>query len=113
MCAAHEQIGQIHEAEVSAKKEVGVAEKRAKEIREKADKDAKEIITAAQKEAQMILQRHSNGLQDRKREIEQSTLNESEKITKQIEKSARGRFDDAVKQAVRMITGVDEQDGRR
>ncbi|TFG06337.1 hypothetical protein EU522_01730 [Candidatus Thorarchaeota archaeon] len=108
MCAAHEEIDHIHEAEVSARKDVEAAEKRAREIRESAEKDAKEIIAAAEKEAQMIRQRHSESLQDKRRKIEQDTLKESEKIAKGIEKGARGRFDEAVKKAVRMITGVDE-----
>jgi len=42
MCAAHEEIDQIHEAEEAANKQLKEAEAHAKEIRESAEKEAKE-----------------------------------------------------------------------
>jgi vacuolar-type H+-ATPase subunit H len=56
MCAAHEEIDQIHEAEEAAKKQLDEAEARAKKIRESAEKEAKKIVESAEKEAKMAAQ---------------------------------------------------------
>jgi vacuolar-type H+-ATPase subunit H len=105
MCAAQQDIDQIQEAEMEAKKDLEAAEKRAKKIRESAEKDAKEILETAEKEAQMAAQRLLDGLQDKRMEIEQQTQNETDKTIKSLEKNARGKVDAAVKSAVKTITG--------
>lgn len=105
MCAAQEEIDQIHEAEEAANKQLEEAEARAKKIRESAEKEAKEIIEAAEKEAKMAAQRSSDGLKARRMEIEQKVLKETEKKIAEIEISARGEVKKAVDIVYRVITG--------
>ena len=105
MCAAHEEIDQIHEAEEAAKKQLEEAEASAKKIRESAEKEAKDIIETAEKEAKMAAQRSRDGLKDRRMEIEQKVLKETEKKIAEIEISARGEVKRAVDVVYKVIAG--------
>lgn len=105
MCAAHEEIDQIHEAEEAAKKQLDEAEARAKKIRESAEKEAKKIIESAEKEAKMAAQRSRDGLQDRRVEIEQKVLKETDKTIAEVEISARGEVKKAIDIVYKMIAG--------
>ena len=105
MCAAHEEIDQIHDAEEAAKKQLDEAEARAKKIRESAEKEAKDIIETAEKEAKMAAQRSRDGLKARRMEIEQKVLKETEKKIAEIEISARSEVKKAVDIVYKVITG--------
>jgi vacuolar-type H+-ATPase subunit H len=105
MCAAHEEIDQIHEAEEAANKQLKEAEAHAKKIRESAEKEAKEIIENAEKEAKMAAQRSRDGLQARRLEIEQKVQKETEKRISGIEDSARGQVKKAVDIVYKLVTG--------
>ncbi|MFX1273335.1 MAG: hypothetical protein ACFFAX_16775 [Promethearchaeota archaeon] len=105
MCAAHEEIDQIHEAEEAASKQLKEAEARAKKIRENAEKEAKDIIENAEKEAKMAAQRARDGLQARRLEIEKKVQKEIEKKISGIEDSARGNVKKAVDIVYKVITG--------
>ncbi|MHA2354501.1 MAG: hypothetical protein ACXADC_04975 [Candidatus Thorarchaeota archaeon] len=105
MCAAHEEIDQIHEAEEAARKQLEEAEARAKKIREDAEKEAKAIIDTAEKEAKMAAQRSRDGLQARRLEIEQEVQKDTEKQISGIEGSARGEVKKAVDIVFKMIAG--------
>jgi vacuolar-type H+-ATPase subunit H len=105
MCAAHEEIDQIHEAEEAAKKQLEEAEARAKKIREGAEKEAKDIIETAEKEAKMAAQRSKDGLQARRLEIEKEVQKDTEKQISGIEGSARGEVKKAADIVYKMIAG--------
>lgn len=105
MCAAHEEIDQIHEAEEAAKKQLDEAEASAKKIREGAEKEAKKIVENAEKEAKMAAQRSRDGLQDRRVKIEQKVLKETDKTIAEIEISARGEVKKAIDVVYKMIAG--------
>jgi vacuolar-type H+-ATPase subunit H len=105
MCAAHEEIDQIHEAEEAAKKQLDEAEASAKKIREGAEKEAKNVVEAAEKEAKMAAQRSKDGLEARRMEIEQKVLKETDKTIAEIEISARGEVKKAVDLVYKVITG--------
>ncbi|MFX1331086.1 MAG: hypothetical protein ACFE9W_06000 [Promethearchaeota archaeon] len=105
MCAAHEEIDQIHEAEEAARKQLEEAEARAKKMRESAEKEAKNIIETAEKEAKMAAQRSRDSLEARRMEIEQKVLKETEKKIAEIEISARGEVKKAIDIVYKVITG--------
>lgn len=105
MCAAHDEIDQIHEAEDAAKKKLAEAEAKAKQIREKAEKEARQLLEKAEKDATMAAQRSKDGLQERRTKIESEILKGTEKTVKETEESARGKVKEASKIAYRMIAG--------
>ncbi|MFQ5831971.1 MAG: hypothetical protein ACE5H4_04675 [Candidatus Thorarchaeota archaeon] len=105
MCAALDEIDQIHEAEEAAKKRIADAEDMAKQIKEDAEKEAKRIKDKAEKEARMAAQRSKDGLNEKRTKIESKILKDAEKTVKEIEESARGEVKKAVKIAYRMIAG--------
>jgi vacuolar-type H+-ATPase subunit H len=105
MCAAHEEIDKIHEAEEAAKKQLEETEASAQKIREGAEKKAKDIIDSAEKEAKMAAQRSRDGLEARRMEIEQKVLKETDKKIAEIEISARGEVKKAIDIVYKIITG--------
>jgi vacuolar-type H+-ATPase subunit H len=105
MCAAHDEIDQIHESEKAAKHRIEEAQKKARKIHEDADEEAKMIIEAAEKEAKNSATRMLSEIENRKVEIESSVFKETEKTIKKIQDAAKKKRDDAYQATLKIILG--------
>jgi vacuolar-type H+-ATPase subunit H len=105
MCAAHDEIDQIHETEMAANKRIEDAQKKARKIHESADEEAKMIIETAEREAKDTATRMLSDIESRKVEIESSVFKETEKRIKKIQDSAQKKRDDAYQAVVKIILG--------
>ncbi len=105
MCAAHDEIDQIHESEKAANMRIEDAQKKARKIHEGADEEAKMIIKAAEREAKDTATRMLSDIESRKVEIESSVFKETEKRIKKIQDSAQKKRDDAYQAVVKIILG--------
>ncbi|MFW9805685.1 MAG: hypothetical protein ACFFFK_03025 [Candidatus Thorarchaeota archaeon] len=105
MCAAHDEIDQIHETEMAAQKRIEDAHKKARKIRDDADEEAKTIVEVAEKDAKDSAAKMLSGIESRKDEIESSVLKETDKTIKNIQASAQKRREDAYKAVVKILLG--------
>lgn len=105
MCAAHDEIDQIHETEIAAQKRIEDARKKARKIREDADEEAKMIVEVAEREAKDSATRMLSEIESRKVEIESSVFKETEKTIKSIQASAQKKRDEAYKAVVKLLLG--------
>ena len=102
MCAAHDEIDQIHESEKAAKHRIEEAQKKARKIHEDADEEAKMVIEAAEKEAKNSAAKMLSEIESRKGEIESSVFKETEK---KIQDAAQKKRDDAYQATLKIILG--------
>jgi vacuolar-type H+-ATPase subunit H len=105
MCAAHDEIDQIHETEMAAKKRIDNAQKKARKIHEDADEEAKMIVEAAEREAKDSATRMLSGIESRKVEIESSVFKETEKRIKKMHEAALKKREDAYQAVVKILLG--------
>ncbi len=105
MSTAHDEIDQIHETEMAAKKRIDEAQKKARKIQEDADDEAKMIIEAAEKEAKDTATRMLSEIESRKVEIESAVLKETEKEIKKIRENAQKKKNAAYEAAVKILLG--------
>ena len=105
MSTAHDEIDQIHETEMAAKKRIDEAQKKARKIQEDADEEAKKIIEAAEKEAKGTATRMLSDIESRKVEIESSVFKETEKKIKKMQESAQKKKDAAYQAVVKILLG--------
>ena len=105
MCAAHEEIDQIHESEVAARERIEDAEKRARAIREEADKEAKALIAKAEHDAKKTASKMLSEIESKKEEIEAGVLAETEQTIKKRQKLAEKRKDEAGKAVYKILVG--------
>ena len=105
MCAAHDEIDQIHETEKAAQQRIEDAQKKARKIHEDADEEAKMIIEAAEREARDTATRMLTDIESRKVDIELSVFKETEKTIKKMEGSAQKKRDDAYQAVVKILLG--------
>jgi vacuolar-type H+-ATPase subunit H len=105
MCAAHDEIDQIHETEMAAKQRIEEAQKKARKINEDAEEEARKIIEAAEREAKDKATRMLSEIESRKGEIESSVFKETEKTIKKIQDSAQKKRDDAYQAVVKILLG--------
>ena len=105
MCAAHEEIDQIHESEVAARERIEDAEKRARAIREEADKEAKALMAKAEQDAKKTASKMLSEIEGKKGEIEAGVLAETEQTIKKRQKLAEKRKDEAGKAVYKNLVG--------
>ena len=105
MCAAHDEIDQIHETEMAAKQRIEEAQMKARKIHEDADEEAKMIIEAADREARDTATRMLSDIESRKVDIESTVFKETERTIKKMQDSAHKKRDDAYQAAVKIILG--------
>ena len=105
MCAAHEEIDQIHESEKAAQERIEDAEKRARVIREEADKEAKTLMAKAEKDAKKTASNMLSKIEDKKGEIESSMFKETDQNIENIRKMAIKKKDEAKKAVYNIILG--------
>jgi vacuolar-type H+-ATPase subunit H len=105
MCAAHDEIDQIHETETVAKQRIEDAQKTARKIHEDADEEAKLIVEAATREAKDTATRMLSDIESRKVEIESLVFKETEKTVKKMQDSAQKKRDDAYQAVVKILLG--------
>ena len=103
MCAAHDEIDQIHETEKAAQQRIEDAQKKARKIHEDADEEAKMIVEAAEREAKDSATRMLSDIESRKVEIESSVFKETEKTIKKMQNSAQKKRDDAYQAVVKIL----------
>jgi vacuolar-type H+-ATPase subunit H len=105
MCAAHDEIDQIHETEMAAKERIEKAQKKARKIHEDADEEAKKIVEVAEREAKETATKMLSDIEGRKVEIESSVFKETEKTIKKMQDSAQKKKDGAHKAVVKILLG--------
>ncbi len=105
MCAAHDEIDQIHETEKAAQQRIEDAQTKARKIHEDADEEAKMIIEAAEREAKDSATRMLSDIESRKVDIESSVFKETEKTIKKMQSSAGKKRDDAYQAVVKILLG--------
>jgi vacuolar-type H+-ATPase subunit H len=105
MCAAHDEIDQIHETERAAQQRIEKAQKKARKIHEDADEEAKMILETAEREAKDTATRMLSDIEGRKVEIESSVFKETEKTIKIMQGAAQKRRDDAYQAVVKILLG--------
>jgi vacuolar-type H+-ATPase subunit H len=105
MCAAHDEIDQIHETEMAAHKRIEDAQKKARKVHEDADEEAKRIIESAEIKAKDSASKMLSNIEGRKVEIESSVFKETDKTIKKIKDSAQKKRDDAYQAVVKIILG--------
>ncbi len=103
MCAAHEEIDQIHESEMVARERIENAEKRARAIREEADKEAKALMAKAEHDAKKIASKMLSEIEGEKGEIESAVFKETDKNVKNIRQIADKRKDEAGKAVYKIL----------
>jgi vacuolar-type H+-ATPase subunit H len=103
MCAAHDEIDQIHETEKAAQQRIEDAQKKARKIHEDADEEAKMIIETAEREAKDTATRMLSDIESRKVEIESSVFKETEKKIKKMQDSAQKKRDVAYQAVVKIL----------
>ncbi|MHA2397115.1 MAG: V-type ATPase subunit subunit G family protein [Candidatus Thorarchaeota archaeon] len=105
MCAAHDEIDQIHETEKAAQQRIEKAQKKARKIHEDADEEAKMILETAEREAKNTATRMLSDIEGRKVEIESSVFKETEKTIKKMQGAAQKKRDDAYQAVVKILLG--------
>jgi vacuolar-type H+-ATPase subunit H len=105
MCAAHEEIDQIHETEKAAQLRIEKAQKKARKIHEEADEEAKMVLETAEREAKDTATRMLSDIEGRKVEIESSVFKETEKTIKKMQGTAQKKRDDAYQAVVKILLG--------
>ena len=105
MCAAHDEIDQIHETEKAAQERIEKAQKKAKKIHEDADDEAKRIIESAEIKAKETASKMLSDIEGRKEEIESSVFKEIEKKIKKMQGEAQTKRDDAYQAVVKILLG--------
>jgi vacuolar-type H+-ATPase subunit H len=107
MCAAHDEIDQIHESETKARERVEEAEKRARVIREEADKEAKALIAKAEQNAKQTASKMLSDVEGKKSEIESKIIANADKTIEDFQKIATKKQDEAGKAVYSLIVGED------
>ena len=107
MCAAHDEIDQIHESETKARERIEDAEKRARAIREKADKEAKAVIAKAEHDAKQKASKMLSDIEGKKGEIESKVIADADKTIEDFQKISIKRQDEAGKAVYNLIVGED------
>lgn len=105
MCAALEEMDQIHESEKAAREKIEEAEKRARTIREEADKEAKALIAKAEHDAKMTASKMLSDIEGKKGAIEAEVLAETEQTIAKRHKMADKKKDEAKKAVYKILTG--------
>ncbi len=105
MSTAHDEIDQIHETEIAAKKRIDEAQKKARKIQDDADDEAKMIIEAAEREAKDSATRMLSEIESRKVEIESSVFKETEKKIKKMQETAQKKQDRAYQAVMKILLG--------
>jgi vacuolar-type H+-ATPase subunit H len=105
MCAAHEEMDQIHESEVAARERIEDAEKRARVIREEAENEAKALIAGAEHEARKTASKMLSDIEGKKGEIEAGVLAKTEQTIEKRQKLAEKRKDEAEKAVYKILLG--------
>ena len=105
MCAAHDEIDQIHESEVAARKRIEDAEKRGRAIREEADKEAKALMAKAEHDAKKTASKMLSEIEGKKGEIEAGVLAETEETIEKRNKMAAKKRDEAGKAVYKILVG--------
>ena len=105
MCAAHEELDQIHESEVAAREKIEEAEKRARTIREETDKEVKALIAKAEHDAKKTAAKMLSEIEGKKEDIEAGVLSETEQTIKKRHKLAEKRKDEAEKAVYKILVG--------
>lgn len=105
MCAAQEDIDQIHETEIEARKKIEDAEKQARQIRENADKEAKALMAKAEHNAKQKASEMLSNVEDRKSTIESDIFKETGEKIKKIQKDASKKKEEAFEVVYKMLMG--------
>ena len=105
MCAAHEEIDQIHESEVAARERIEEAEKRARSIREEADKESKALMAKAEHDAKKTATKMLSEIEGKKGDIEAEVLAETEQTIEKRLKLAEKRKDEAGQAVYKLLIG--------
>ncbi|TFG28017.1 hypothetical protein EU528_11875 [Candidatus Thorarchaeota archaeon] len=105
MCAAHDEIDQIHKSEVAARERIEDAEKRARLIREESDREAKALIAKAEHEAKKTASKMLSEIEGKKEEIEAGVLAETEQTIQKRNKLAAKKRDEAGKAVYKILVG--------
>ena len=105
MCAAHEEMDQIHESEKAARERIEDAEKRARVIREEADKEAKALIAKAEHDAKMTASKMLSEIEGKKGTIEAGVLALTEQTLDKRHKMAGKKRDEAGKAVYKILIG--------
>lgn len=105
MCAAHDEIDQIHETEKAAQERIEKAQKKARKIQEDADEEARRIIESAEIKAKDTAAKMLSDIEGRKEEIESSVFKETEKTIKELQGSAEKKKNRAYQAVVKILLG--------
>ncbi|MGY5871288.1 MAG: hypothetical protein RTV72_03495 [Candidatus Thorarchaeota archaeon] len=105
MCAAHEEIDQIHESEVAARERIDDAEKRARIIQEEADNEAKVLMAKAENDAKKTSAKMLSEIEGKKGDIEAGVLAETEQTIKKRDKMAEKRKEAAGQAVYKILVG--------
>jgi len=105
MCAAHDEIDQIHESEQKARGRIEDAEKRARVIREEADSEAKALIAKAEHNAKKTASKMLSDIEGKKGKIESKVFEDIDKTIEDIQKTAKKRQNEAGKAVYSLIVG--------
>ncbi|TFH04686.1 MAG: hypothetical protein E4H14_14220 [Candidatus Thorarchaeota archaeon] len=105
MCAAHEEMDQIHESEVAARARIEDAERRARVIREEAENEVKALIAGAEHDARKTASKMLSDIEGKKGEIEAGVFAKTEQTIEKRHKLAETRKDEAVKAVYKILLG--------
>ncbi|MGY5879379.1 MAG: hypothetical protein RTV31_03965 [Candidatus Thorarchaeota archaeon] len=105
MCAAHEELDQIHESEVAAREKIDDAEKRARIIREEVDKEVKALIAKAEHDAKKTASKMLSEIEGKKGDIEAGVLTKTEQTIEKRQKLAEKRKEEAGKAVYKILLG--------
>ncbi|MGD9396625.1 MAG: V-type ATPase subunit subunit G family protein [Candidatus Thorarchaeota archaeon] len=105
MCAAHDEIDQIHETEKAAQERIEKAQKQARKIHEDADDEAKRIIETAEIKAKDTAAKMLRDIEGRKGEIESSVFKKTEKTIEKLQGTAEQKKDKAYQAVVKILLG--------
>ena len=105
MCAAHDELDQIHESEVAARVRIEDAEKRARAIREETDKEAKALFAKAERDAKQTASKMLSEIEGKKGDIEAGVLAETEQTIEKRNKMAATKKDEAGKAVYEILVG--------
>jgi len=103
MCAAHDEIDEIHLAEVAAQKRIEEAERRAKEIKEEAEAESQKILENAAAAAKENTKAITSETEAKKKDIDRRVQDETDRRVAHLETTAKEHMKDAVKIAVKII----------
>jgi hypothetical protein len=98
-------IDKVVEAEAAAKKRISDAEERAREIRSSTLKNEEKLRKESRKKADLEVKGIKEHFEITKRELEQKSKNEVDKLIQKLEKAAKKKREPSIRLVVKTILG--------